>query len=191
MCFCLNATMNSQTQKAKSPINSNISNITSIEENYIKSNFKNFSREAKLIRGEIIDSASKIENNIGNILSKLHKHTQYHQILKAIQPQLGVLISVLQKAKEIEFSLKPKFKKFEPFFKELEETVEIRNLMAHSKIRIILNEDLEYLLLISLNQFEKGVPKKHETTISLPELKRISNKIMVTSSKIEILTKDW
>lgn len=156
-----------------------------------KNTFKNLAREAKMVRGEIIDTSCKIEAAISTILSTLHKHSQYHKILKTAQPQLGALILVLQNAIKVEHILKAKLKNFEPLLPALNEALETRNSMAHSEIKIAALEDLQFFLLLSRNEFEKGVPSIVVKTTSLNDIKKKSQKLIAIYGKIEKLKQDW
>lgn len=157
----------------------------------LKCNFKNLAREVKMIRGEIIDTMCNVESAIGYVLASLQKHGQYHKILKTVQPQLGGMLLALQAAMKIEFSHQSKLKKFEPLIPALLEALEIRNLMAHAEIKIATFESLDFFLLLSYNEFEKGVPRLFERTTSITELKKKSQKLVSLYGKIENLRQDW
>lgn len=110
-------------------------------------------------RGELMDLFSRVENEIGNILYKLSKDKSYKLIIKNVQPQLGSMISVLQKVTASDGAQKNILKPLQTAFQNISTLFEMRAVFAHAKVEILMNKDMNVIYVFELVRFENDNPK--------------------------------
>ncbi len=154
--------------------------------------FNNSRNEILKFRGDIMDLFCRVENEVGNILYKLANNKNYKLSIRNVQPQLGSMISSLNKLLFIEGEHKNNLKPLLSAFQDINVLFEMRAVFAHAKVDILINKDLIPIYVFEIIRFENEKPqiiKIHYEAKSIKEnklkLNQLLQKLSTVNNKIK------
>lgn len=155
----------------------------------IPSQFGSAKKEAKLLRGEMLDSFARIENLFSHILLKLALEPSYARETKSVQPLLAHILSAMTKCLTISGKHNSELAKLEETIENLTKKICLRNCLAHGKIDIFLNDVSEFIVVFETFKIEGDKSQILKSHYSLNELKANHQKLTSLLQKSEAHSK--